>query len=445
MEENNSLLIIGNGFDLNAGLDSSFSQFYNKTYKNIDVKIDEINEIVKTSKDSALRNLFNNIEGLEESINSMLDEDNFNFWIAYILLQRKIPKITVENWSDIENTLSSFFEDRDASVVNILSNIIDFYSCGNNTLNDIRGLLNTHLKNISYTDSNDDVYIYILSIKLIMNHLSTSQKEAYKDFASFMNSIWLTSTPSISFTIDDYNNYRKNISHKEKSILSKFKDELIKYLRIELRNFEIDLNNYLLNEVSNCDKYEETTKTQISKMAENNNYSLLNFNYTHHSLDGNICRAQNNIHGKLSDSFERKDYNDNIIIGIDGENVNQSGPEYQFTKTFRVITQEDTEISTFENILSKSIKKIIFYGHSFSHSDYSYFENIFDFYHIEDITTDLILCYSIHSGKSDDQIKSEQLRNFSKLIDNYCQKKPISGDSLLKMLLLNKKINLKKI
>lgn len=162
----------------------------------------------------------------------------------------------------------------------------------------------------------------------------------------------------------------------------------------------------------------------LYKITKGNKYNLLSFNYTYFSKAllsttsslGMIspitekmhpinCVASQNIHGNLDS---------HIIIGIDELSINENELLYRFTKTYRILGLEDYE----ESCLSKSIKEIIFYGHSLAKADYSYFQSIFDFYHIYDSDVKLIFYYSNYCNNKE-KCKFEVVNRVIKLIKTY--------------------------
>lgn len=58
-----------------------------------------------------------------------------------------------------------------------------------------------------------------------------------------------------------------------------------------------------------------------------------------------------------------------------------------------------------DKLLPKSIKNIVFYGHSLAPADYSYFQSIFDYYNIYDNDITLVFYYSIYDKNKEQDIK----------------------------------------
>ncbi|PQG57248.1 hypothetical protein CUS28_15040, partial [Enterococcus faecium] len=94
-----------------------------------------------------------------------------------------------------------------------------------------------------------------------------------------------------------------------------------------------------------------------------------------------------NVHGTVKEN--------NIIFGIDQENVDPTKDIYRFTKTFRQMTETKLAVTYQENILpdKEEIDEIVFFGHSLSTLDYSYFQTIFDHYELYQSKIRLVFYY----------------------------------------------------
>lgn len=161
----------------------------------------------------------------------------------------------------------------------------------------------------------------------------------------------------------------------------KFGDELLFFLYGELENFEFIFREYLISQKD--ENYLEGAKRKLMHISKNNNVDVLSFNYTLSNQDDYIktlnIEKWINIHGYLG-AISNGEWNYvNIlpIIGIDSANIKDiSDPKYLFTKTYRTLLRKTTS----QQKLPDAVNSIIFYGHSLSFSDYSYFESLFDMY-----------------------------------------------------------------
>lgn len=62
---------------------------------------------------------------------------------------------------------------------------------------------------------------------------------------------------------------------------------------------------------------------------------------------------------------------------------------------------------------------IKFYGYSLARADYSYFQYIFDMYDLYNSNIKLIFYYSKIEGRTVEEVRQEQYRNITKLIEQY--------------------------
>ena len=107
------------------------------------------------------------------------------------------------------------------------------------------------------------------------------------------------------------------------------------------------------------------------------------------------------------------------IFGIDQNKVETNSNAYQFTKTFRKMNEQEKLLS--HSLPNQSeINEIIFFGHSLSEADYSYFQSIFDYYDIYHSEVKLSFLYSEYGDESGHVgIRRRQIKNVTNLIRNY--------------------------
>ena len=123
-----------------------------------------------------------------------------------------------------------------------------------------------------------------------------------------------------------------------------------------------------------------------------------------------ITIFETNIHGN---------YNSISIFGIDQKDIESTTPLYQFTKTYRKMIEQE-KISNFTLPYKGEIDEIIFYGHSLSDADYSYFQSIFDYYDIYQSNIRLTFLYSEY-GEKDNYLtlRKKQISNVTNLLNKY--------------------------
>lgn len=412
----NQLLIIGNGFDLQCELKSKFTDYFNYVKS-------KMNEQDKTL-----------LKGNEINYGNTLPHSEFylnfaSFWDCYFLSLELLEDSQDYDWCNVEKQIEMFLTPEKNGRIggidaNILFNLLFLVSLNELSYN-WNDQLNKKIKRIIENENIEQSKKYIIEniIKKLSYYISLSMKK------SVQNSI-------------------KGNTNNLDNLISNYKSIFYSYLFIQLEKFEDNLKEYLQslfqtkeplilknNGISVTTHSEEVTKTLknymqqfgklISKLTKDNKYNLLSFNYTyyselipaaHNSILGttspatrkicpNDCVIYKNIHGNL---------NDHIIIGIDESDINEKDPLYKFTKTYRIMGLEDQEGSC----LSKSIKEITFYGHSLAKADYSYFQSIFDFYHIYDSDVKLIFYYSDYCNNRE-KCKFETINRVIELIKIY--------------------------
>lgn len=72
-----------------------------------------------------------------------------------------------------------------------------------------------------------------------------------------------------------------------------------------------------------------------------------------------------------------------------------------------------------KSIVFKDMDVIKFYGYSLARADYSYFQYIFDMYDLYNSNIKLIFYYSKIEGRTVEEVRQEQYRNITKLIEQY--------------------------
>lgn len=177
--------------------------------------------------------------------------------------------------------------------------------------------------------------------------------------------------------------------------------------------------------------------------------SILNFNYTSplHQVKANPFVF--NVHGKANEK--------NIIFGIDGTGVDTNLRLYReivkFTKTYRLMAlSSDPHTSLVQPYLAGSDQQevthyIKFFGHSLGEADYSYFQAIFDEVDLYESQTHLVFYYNAKrsndksdSGKNADEEMFEKVNHlisrYGETLDNKDH-----GKNLLHKLLLEGRLS----
>ena len=425
------LIVLGNGFDLHCGLKSSYKDFlyyvitqrYTNYFSSDSEEASDRNEAIeKAFADSAnyvgVRRIHFDAIYFERNVkmNDTIFPD-INIWYLILFHEKLVQSLNQSsNWSDIESVIENyvsgkFIFDNDngkqsqKKFIDILVDIFFNYGFERNILLEgmmeqdeykLAGLLLYHL-----LERKDDCY-----------GIKEKIEEIRKEFESHL--AWRPGRVQI-----------------ETKIKNKTKPEvvniLINLLMGELHKLEIDFQTYLTQEVEKEEyksKAEEFLQTIVMDGDFSLSYSAFSFNYTN-SCSGNsgIQVAFRNVHGALNqNSNESK-----IIFGIDNISSDSRAEDigYRFTKayrTMRLYTELENDMAfgdKIDNIFTKDMDVIKFYGHSLARADYSYFQYIFDMYDLYNSNIKLIFYYSKIEGRTVEEVRQEQYRNITKLIEQY--------------------------
>lgn len=391
---NDNLLIIGNGFDLNCGLKSSYNDFFNskiitENQDLVNLFLQSINSIFANStadfdfpNEIQLKVYSNNYDMFLNNVSTLTSDNSFSFWN---LVFRK-PSTENSDWNNIEK-------------------IIEEIVCNNN-----------------------EDYISINQIKRYYNELKKINSHYTGIFLS------LNKIEKQNFALALYI-YIKNIDIKN----------IYLFLLDELKQFEVQFWDYLMYEVNHTNKYQDRIAGLLKKIYRENpsiiKSNVINFNYTT-IQDKPKINIESNVHGDLDKC--------NIIFGIDLSNLTHEDGAFFFTKTYRKMHAfEDVNIEIFKDqtVLARNISNITFFGHSLNESDYSYFQSIFDFYEIYSSNITLVFYYSIYDLDKTKEIKESYTNAVINLVNTYGQTMAnrFHGENFLHKLLLENRIILKKI
>lgn len=219
------------------------------------------------------------------------------------------------------------------------------------------------------------------------------------------------------------------------------KKNLDDFLLSELIEFESAFSEYLENKIMEIYDYSFISKLLIGKIIGEDNsiddIEALSFNYTEPDC---LRNKITNVHGKLR--------NNNIIFGIDQDEISPSSLIYKYTKTFRKMVQINKDNGDSVYIKNKNdLKNIFFYGHSLSVLDYSYFQSIFDYYNLYDSNVSLTFCCSPYGGKTSQEILAEHAGLVANLLGKYgkTMNNENHGRNLMHKLMLEGRLTIKEI
>ena len=428
----NELLIIGNGFDLQCKLKTKYTDFFSKKY-GIDFLTEKYIEkfpeqTVIQCKQKAIDFFINVFKeklynlNVEKFIQS--NSDSYGYLINYF------KQIFRQNFSDFEPTLTNWDIIFISSYV-LMSNSDKFQWVDIEKM--IFKTVTIVFKNKKEIFSNSEFPNDQARIKFINivqycfkdnKDLSTSMLDSLKKFEK-------------SFAL-----YIKNLIYKSKDHYFKRSEKLLKYLtssyneeivHLDVINFNYSLDENIVNQMIHEKRFSNITFnswTNIHGVASwNDSYTRSQINKLH----SNYKRLAPPIFGidwhDISDTTNDIDFNDPRII---------------FTKSFRLIDNQVNNMRDKKHQFQKNINKIIFFGHSLGHADYSYFESLFDIYNIYDSNIELNFYYKKGSSDFLDRLSAQKtLEEIIKLLTSYGQTSTNQhGENIVNKLLLEQRLNL---
>ena len=392
-----NLLILGNGFDLQCGLKSSYNDFFDSTYMKdkqelITLFMESFDEIFNANNiDFESSNIINiklynaNFDLFKNKISLLREDKTFNFWN---LVFRK-PIKENSNWNDIEKIIEDVVCDSDNMSIEL-----------------------------------DEIELYYTQL---MKEITMGASGHYKEFRlsgnqkhNFIFALYLCiATPEII--------------------------DMHLYLLKELKKFEHSFFWYLEEEVARNEAYSHKVKLLLEKLYKSNSNikqtNVINFNYTTIAKFPKVV-IESNVHGSLLKG--------NIIFGIDLSDLEDKKGSLFFSKTYRKMHAfENINIEEFEKkrVLDREIKSITFYGHSLNKSDYSYFQSVFDFYEIYNSEVSLVFYYSVYEKKMSSEIIENYTNSVINLLNTYgkTMANGFHGKNFMHKLLLENRVILKEI
>lgn len=448
------LLVLGNGFDKNCELPSSYYEFLESilqekvNYTPTELANDGYSSIFEYYNQELTDCLksFNFFDGLTED---NLIVPNLNPWYIIFLYKRMIQNT---DWFLVENQIEEelLIQNNKKNIVQKVSDIILSIYYENRETQIIRDV------------EAEDIYVLIsyclLYKELDKLHLGSSKK-LYSDFRELVTELRMKQSELTYENVYD----RDILTHSfEREINFKLIPMISQILLTELKELETDFSNYL-NEAVESRKQQYWSSAnklteQILRVSDDKNNSLtesinykfniLSFNYTHPwninrfrlGIFSNLINAQN-IHGVIDGKFNH------IIFGIDDETIKPSANEYIFTKASRTLDLYTNTESTssldhkeLNSILPLTIKRLVFYGHSLSKADYSYFRIILDRY-VEEDDVIFTFVYSVYEGTSTEAERRKIVQNISALFGDYSIRKNSNTD-IFKQLVQNNRIKI---
>lgn len=430
-----SLLVIGNGFDLSCGLRSNYFSFLtNILSSKINSKESEAIEKIR----QGLRNYIEKIghvwkDNPQQLTTITADNNRFildlNIWYLLFVYKDIIHDI---NWYLIEDQIASELLG-DHNNLNIVEKIGDtllsIYEedkvspirseglyCQNKTnTNNKEGLIGEIYKLLAYC-----------LIHKNLDSLGCNSKAVFKELRNVVQGLRKEYSELSSQYETNSSIYLKVFEQKIVSVLFPL---VAQALLAELNELESDFRNYL----KECTKTSKTCYTEnarsyfreiLSPVNVDRNYrgmkdfNILSFNYTTpwETSDNEVFEKvfdSINIHGQISND-------DGIIFGIDDEKIAPTQNEFLFSKVSRtldLITLSNHR-KNFNELLSRMIENVVFYGHSLSIADYGYFRMIFDRY-VENSEVKFYFTFKVYEGTTEDKERKKIVKNISELFGKY--------------------------
>lgn len=441
------LLVIGNGFDRQCDLKSSYYEFFSYILKKNEGNEKQENVIfgeylnyIKHCSSSF------NINYYTQRYNRKRNIEDLNIWYIIFLYKKLLRK---KDWNFIENQISQEITENNDGL-NIFSKLalgllIKHVGYNRNLRLTCKGKNYTEFENI-YNVLSSNLYLKIKNnqtdnivnnnILIVLDNIKNNLNEKIKDM------VYGTEYQNKILNIDIVN------IEEKKELLDCVTEVVLEQLKEVERDFimylenEVDMNNYYLDKSKILANY---LLKEGKIFNENANYNILSFNYTEpwgeelNFRDDFIhVNLFKNIHGTLK--------NKSIIFGIDDNIIDASNVGYRFTKVSRIMEMNTIKenISTpISAILDKSINRVVFYGHSLSDADYGYFQFIFDEY-AKNENTIFEFCYTVFEGttKQNEIIKLRE--GISRIFGRY-EKENDERKYTLKNLNLNNRIKFREI
>jgi hypothetical protein len=446
------IIILGNGFDLANGLPTKFLNFFEYRINDMRYEFRELKRIFKFSQSLSKNEEYDEYSSLLEKLSS---EDVFRTNYSE-LIDRK---------HELEQILNEKIKDEFYKVLICKSKDLSRLKQNGLTFWDIFFFALKENKHNITDWNNFEQCIRDFVVKKKSSERYTMGKKLskinYNDLIPNVNLNHRRIKENLFIKLSDEN--------KENIILYEFISGLKKHynnqnydlvLLEELKLFENIFRNYIdygiMEKLNNSKRSQSIYRDNLLRLVENdmeNDYLLFNFNYTlfSNSRDDlkkskvsisrnneNVSFNENNVHGR---------YDRLCIFGIDQTKIHADSPEYIFTKTYRKLDSYD-QLITFSLPTRLNMKEIIFYGHSLSEADYSYFQSIFDYYNIYQSDVRIKFMYSLYGEKSNhSKIKSDQISAITRLLQDYgkTMNNKDHGKNLIHKLLIENRLLIKKI
>lgn len=225
------------------------------------------------------------------------------------------------------------------------------------------------------------------------------------------------------------------------------------FLLAELKRFEMNFSEYIMKEVDNSSDYYlkarklAETLLQIDGLLSGIQNNIFSFNYTQPFLEEYLKQSDSSIgllYSYQSNSFINihgtSNQND-AIFGIDPKGISTHDDKFFFTKTYRQLVTNN--IAKYKAMsFDPDNNCVIFFGHSLSQNDYSYFEALFDKLDLYNSSTILIFKFTIYDETRKKEIELDMINRVTKLLESYSSTLDNHDhrDNLLSRMLIERRI-----
>ncbi|WEV54712.1 AbiH family protein [Leuconostocaceae bacterium ESL0723] len=466
------LILLGNGFDLSVGLRTRYTDFFNFQMKKLGANSAE--EELDTSIHSILMTLAQSPTDFKELL-CQHDTHHYinkiNPWYWLLIIERFMEEGGQTNssneWSNIEAVMHRYLQndliDKMRSTFSSIkalnqydSHVIDRMgiTSAQNELNQISDtiMLKANGEKVDQPIK-QRMAVFLLTYKYQLNH-----EPDFRNLKQHLTN-WLYS--SLNELENNFENYLKTILEMSDGAtkIPVTKESPQTHISPFVNPTE-DLLNILV-------------QSDAESLETPEQYNILNFNFTnlynqklwgsyperatdYQPLDEGPEKSLN-VHGFFDPNKQTTHDTSHIIFGIDNKDINPNDTNYVFTKTYRTLyaaaDSRQNYMQQGSDVFSNDIKIIKFFGHSLGEADYSYFQQMFDYFDLyNDDSLKLYFYFRVFKG-SDGQpidenvLAQQQVEAVVKLIDRYGDTldNQDHGKNLLTRLQMMKRIVIKRI
>lgn len=346
------ILITGNGFDLNLGLPTSYSDFIKILIQTENNKIDFESVYSNSQNYKLIKENFNTFEFDKEKLSKLQNEISKNSWYNFFK-----NEFEIESWIDFENKIEYVLKILFSSVQYIKKGIFDNGSISSENLYYNTKLFNNNIEIIEVLKNFEIIYLD-------------------KDFNITLND---------SYLIEKYNFF-----------IDINLEKITKDLYNELIHFKIIFNYYF--EIFVYPFY-DNIKVRIDRSLFQNINIHYTFNYTpSFEFIYRKTKITKFLHGTIDSSTNQ------IVLGINEIPESSINDKYflPFTKYFQKLNNNTDYIflKEFEKKISNNYI-FFFFGHSLDSSDADYINEVFDFVKsLKSKIKEIIIIYRDENSKS---------------------------------------------